>query len=105
MTIYKLIDEDILVLCANYISGRISVGQFQSDLLDNIRKIVSIEDKKTRDQLFDLEAELDGNLALYYGSDGVNNLNNLFFNKDDLLREITFNTIYKIRNLLKHKEI
>ncbi len=97
MTIYKTVDDAILKLCDRYLDGKISIGEFQESFLLEVRKIISIEDKLTKERLLDLEATLDSKLALYYGAEGIDNLFNMFFNDDLTLRNITKDIVDNIK--------
>ena len=100
MTIYKTVDKSIASLCKNSINGDISIGEFQTCLLENISQIVSLEDKQIRNTLYDLEAELDSKLALYYGAIEIGNLNSKFLNRDEELKEMVEPIIQKILSVI-----
>lgn len=100
MTLYKSVDESISLLCRNCKEGKISIGEFQAGLLANITQIISLEDKNIRNSLHNLEAELDGILALYYGGSEIDNLNSIFINNDRCLDELIIPIIQKMQDTI-----
>ena len=105
MTIYKSVDDSILLLCNKCLNGGISIGEFQSSLLSRIAQIISLEDKQIRSTLYDLEAELDGALALYYGCDEIGQINYKFLNTDEQLKEMISPIIRRIQYTIKECDL
>jgi hypothetical protein len=96
MTIYKNIDQLIIDSCAKYKQGVISIGAFMDILSASTGQIISLEDKEERYFLQRAEAELDGNIAIYYGVENIDNLGNMYITQDKLLKQITINVVNRI---------
>ncbi|GHS92262.1 hypothetical protein AGMMS49949_04130 [Alphaproteobacteria bacterium] len=96
MSIYKEVDQFVVNSCEKYKSGIISVGELKHNLLNAAQQIVSLEDKNDRCFLQNSEAKIDGNIALYYGSEGVDHLYNMYATKDQLLSELTMKIVENI---------
>jgi hypothetical protein len=96
VTIYKNIDKTIVVLCEEYKLGTVSVGELKDGLLKAAQEIISLEDREERYFLQNAEAEIDGNIALYYGAEGVDHLYDMYTIDDKMLSELTRDIIDKI---------
>jgi hypothetical protein len=96
MSIYKDIDQFVVDSCKKYKCGIISVGTLKDDLLKAAQQIVSLEDKEERYFLQNAEAEIDGKIAIYYGTEGIDNLCSMYITSDKVLYKITINIINKI---------